>query len=596
MRRAIDCAVHANIAMAGAAVLLLLCRIPLMTVRWRVVLTQIGGEQSFLELFRIQLLANFYGIILPTANGADVVRGALAHRSDLSLRLVVTSIIGDRIVGVASMAFLAIPGALFLFSTSEARGISEPLLFASLLTSILGCASLCAIPYVLRQSKTRERNHLSALIQQCDYLRPYSIKAIIKCLIASLASQSLAILAAFCAGKAIAIEPGLPLYFVLVPITWLLTLFPLTLSGVGVREAGFAALFGAVGLSYEHGVALGALVSGTTVISSLLCGLGIILPPLRKKDLSAPRHLIIAGLPRTGTTSIYRNMEGHPGFTVPVRKELNHFLHENSPVKYGRYFSKPQPGAVCLDVSPFYSLVPGTALRIATSVPKAKVILIVREPAAWLHSVYVQTCSFIRHPPSFETFVTEPWMPYKGKKIAISMTAGVYEPIIREYASALGDKLLVIDFAELEHNPLAVLQRIERFAEVTPYFTADTIDPSPNNTSYQATRAIPYLRNLLSNEFVIITASSFLPSRLLRKIRASFYYRGKRSLPILAMTEHNWHIAAAATFRDLAYYKMFFANGPFRSGAFLKDLQDSLLDAGTKAADNHKTESQRPVR
>ena len=127
--------------------------------------------------------------------------------------------------------------------------------------------------------------------------------------------------------------------------------------------------------------------------------------------------VIIAGVGRCGTTSLFRYLSAHPGVCPSRLKETAVLLSEcATEVKvveslYKDYFShcEGQEG-VLLEASPQYVLDPkNTASKINVLLPDSKVILILRDPIARLRSVYT---SFSRMGAlldglSFEDFLNE---------------------------------------------------------------------------------------------------------------------------------------------------------------------------------------------
>ncbi|MEM0987901.1 MAG: lysylphosphatidylglycerol synthase transmembrane domain-containing protein [Pseudomonadota bacterium] len=89
----------------------------------------------------------------------------------------------------------------------------------------------------------------------------------------SLMIHGLAILAAWLMGRQIGLDAPLWQYLIVVPLVWIITMVPASVGGLGVREASFGALFGAFGAVPETGVALGALVSASSILGILLGGL-----------------------------------------------------------------------------------------------------------------------------------------------------------------------------------------------------------------------------------------------------------------------------------------------------------------------------------
>src|SRR5215510_11544980 len=166
--------------------------------------------------------------------------------------------------------------------------------------------------------------------------------------------------------------------------------------------------------------------------------------------------LVVAGFPRTGTTSIYRNLETHPGFTVPARKELNFFCRTNQTVaSYNAHFNHHHDGQICLDVSPNYCLDRSVARRLRSTVPHARVVLLIREPTSWIQSLYTQMSSFTPNAPTFAQFLEHPTLEQFNQKFQFSLdNDGVYRPVLTEFSSVFGDDLLIINFAAFEDNPI----------------------------------------------------------------------------------------------------------------------------------------------
>ena len=57
------------------------------------------------------------------------------------------------------------------------------------------------------------------------------------------------------------------------PIVAVVTLLPITVSGLGVREGMYAMLFSRAGASIEEGALLGLLIYGCVLVSSLPGGI-----------------------------------------------------------------------------------------------------------------------------------------------------------------------------------------------------------------------------------------------------------------------------------------------------------------------------------
>ena len=63
----------------------------------------------------------------------------------------------------------------------------------------------------------------------------------------------------------------LSLFFLVVPITGVLCALPVTVNGLGLREAAYLALFGMAGVGRDDAIALGLLYFAATMLTGL-CG------------------------------------------------------------------------------------------------------------------------------------------------------------------------------------------------------------------------------------------------------------------------------------------------------------------------------------
>ncbi|HEY4997113.1 MAG TPA: sulfotransferase [Solirubrobacteraceae bacterium] len=114
----------------------------------------------------------------------------------------------------------------------------------------------------------------------------------------------------------------------------------------------------------------------------------------------------IAGNPRSGTTALYRMLRQHPAIFMPDFKEPRFFapdaqVRAPDPSKpsvrprtleaYEALFAPAQPGQLMGDGSPQYLRSPQAPALIAEQRPDARIVAILREPVAYLHSFHTQS-------------------------------------------------------------------------------------------------------------------------------------------------------------------------------------------------------------
>jgi hypothetical protein len=101
-----------------------------------------------------------------------------------------------------------------------------------------------------------------------------------------------------------------------------------------------------------------------------------------------PASLII-GTMRGGTSSLFKYLESHPDTAASLRKEVNYFTRywDKGPDWYRAHFPITRR-RLAFEASPNYLFHPFAAARAAQTVPDAKVIVLLREPAARARSHY----------------------------------------------------------------------------------------------------------------------------------------------------------------------------------------------------------------
>lgn len=137
---------------------------------------------------------------------------------------------------------------------------------------------------------------------------------------------------------------------------------------------------------------------------------------LKKRGLEAYRvwtspfrllpSFLIIGVQKGGTTSLYRYLEDHPSIAGAFTKEVHFFDNHTRDYKYGkgmswyrsnfvydtnRFFKQfsHQPNIITGEGSPDYIFDVHAPKRIATHLPKAKIIILLRDPVDRAYSHYL---------------------------------------------------------------------------------------------------------------------------------------------------------------------------------------------------------------
>lgn len=240
------------------------------------------------------------------------------------------------------------------------------------------------------------------------------------------------------------------------------------------------------------------------------------------------KSVIVAGMPRAGSTWLYYNLKNHPQIAMPDFKET-FFFGSNFKRGFDWYYSlygKDIGDKVAFDVSPNYYCDDNFFDNISQFDVDHKVILILREPAEWLVSLYSQLKSFTPNMPTLDEYLKEIRIDFDGGSYTINPGVFDFHGVVNKFAKEYKGRLLLINFDEIKKDPIRVLKEIESFSEIDGYFTEETAYVKPVNVSIPKFNIIAYLstKHILRN-----IALKILPQSLQNQLVDYIYKVNKPS-------------------------------------------------------------------
>jgi hypothetical protein len=277
--------------------------------------------------------------------------------------------------------------------------------------------------------------------------------------------------------------------------------------------------------------------------------------------------VVVAGMPRSGTTSLYQIFDQHPGCFVPFRKETAYFsynFYKGEAWYRGLYDVRPE-GQPAMDISPQYFGDLRAIDRIKALAPNARVILSVRDPVEWIKSSFFQTNKFEKK-PDFATFVDGYTVTGARETVRFEWADGFVTKAIEAFRKNFGDNLLLYRFELFREDPVRVLQAIERFCGMEPYYTAETYKPTKVNSTYQYNSRL--LTWILSREAVISAIDAIFPRPFIRRVRLAV---DKMTMPekgpeCLPLTEEEHALAERRFVADRDFIDALFKTAPIQTG------------------------------
>jgi Sulfotransferase family len=188
--------------------------------------------------------------------------------------------------------------------------------------------------------------------------------------------------------------------------------------------------------------------------------------------ITAPPDFVGIGAQRCGTTWWFGGaLEAHPLVAIPPgrRKELHYFdrywMHEVEPdfaARYARFFPRPA-GSITGEWTPGYMCDPWAVPLLAEAAPEARFLIMLRDPVERYRSGIAPQLRQSRE------------RGYDSLSIVFAHLAllhSMYHAQVKRALEILGrDRVLVLQYERCVDDPLAEMQRTQRFLELEPLAT-----------------------------------------------------------------------------------------------------------------------------
>ena len=246
-------------------------------LRWKMLLTGLGLNLPQSLILKSFCLGTFSNLFFPSTIGGDFLRSI-----DLSLRTqkprrVVASVILDRLSGYSALVIVALLALLLGY-----RVITDKAVFFALGVILVLLAGILVIlfnNFLFSKSKRLLRlfGKMGQVLNNLHY-ELYNfrnqIRIIIKNFAYSLSIQLIMPFSVYLISRALGVRINPIYFFILVPIVSTISALPVSIAGLGLREASSMYFFTRVGMSAEAALTI-ALLSFFVIFSFGLMG-GII--------------------------------------------------------------------------------------------------------------------------------------------------------------------------------------------------------------------------------------------------------------------------------------------------------------------------------
>jgi uncharacterized protein (TIRG00374 family) len=254
----------------------------IMALRWYLLLLARGRrDPGYYWLFETYSIALLLGQILPTAVGGDAVRAIDLARRTGARAEAVSSVLVDRVVGLAALGALAAGGAL-AGGTGIGRGTAIALGLGVVAATVLAAVALFArrLRPLLRRlvplaRRLRVEAPLRALYHALHAYRGHP-GALGLVFLLGVVAQGMRAISIWFLAQGMDLGLGFATLLVLCPVLFLVTIVPVSLNGIGLREATFVVVLRGADVGREDAFALGLAFFAVGVLTGALGGLALL--------------------------------------------------------------------------------------------------------------------------------------------------------------------------------------------------------------------------------------------------------------------------------------------------------------------------------
>jgi uncharacterized protein (TIRG00374 family) len=255
-----------------AALTMMMIGVVVRAFRWQILLEAIGVSVPIGELTAIYFIGFLFNNLLPSGLGGDAMRMLELNRYSERGSDTVTSVVVDRFLGLSALQAIALVALLTNWGVVPATlaYFTVAIFLGGLVIGYLLINRPLYLNLRQRLKLFRRLTDIKFMGNLFESFQRYPVPALGRSYLVALLFNMVHITMYSFIGWALSAPVSLVQFAIIVPITSLVLLVPISFAGLGVREEAFRQLFGQIGVSQEVAVAMSLLIY---VIGNVCTGL-----------------------------------------------------------------------------------------------------------------------------------------------------------------------------------------------------------------------------------------------------------------------------------------------------------------------------------
>ncbi|OFW32639.1 MAG: hypothetical protein A2074_01245 [Candidatus Aquicultor primus] len=255
----------------GLALLITVVSIILSAYKWQLLVIAQGFTVPLRRLISSYFVGLFFNNFMPTSIGGDVVRVLDLRKMTSSGPAAAASVVAERVLAAFTLGLIVLCGVAF------GTGVTARFSVAILVFVGICALALLGILYAHKLAPLLARYEASIagkLKETAESIRSSveNKNTLVKVLFYSFIFQLMVIAINIFIIKALGLHVPIAFVFLFIPIIFAITMLPISMNGLGLREATYAYFFTQAGLSTEESVTISLFFFLIVTLVSLIGG------------------------------------------------------------------------------------------------------------------------------------------------------------------------------------------------------------------------------------------------------------------------------------------------------------------------------------
>ena len=257
------------------ALSLLLVRVIVSSYRWKVMIAVKDIHISLRALISYYFVGIFFNLLLPTTLGGDVARGYKLSIYSKKKIDSATSVLMERFIGLSTLLIISLASLLYnfkyikdtkvtfiVFGVSAAYFLFFGVLFSEVTVRKIESITKTFAFWNLGDKISRFYNSLHTFIDDKPVLaKTFGLSVIY---------QVVGIFAVFLLSQSIGLDISLVYFLTIMPIIFVITMIPVSIGGLGIREGSFVFFLTREGVSTVNALSLSLLFYAQIIIIGII--------------------------------------------------------------------------------------------------------------------------------------------------------------------------------------------------------------------------------------------------------------------------------------------------------------------------------------